>query len=246
MIDTPLDDSEIETILRDDSFKKPVFFQNTTFLFDKFAAFIKNNAHIIRINNQLHIYKDGIYVPGYNNIESEMIRHIPTLNAAKRTEVLKYLEIMIQENTRSEDANLIAFENGLLDIVDDSFIPFTPEHIITNKVRWRYNPEAYSEIADEVLNRIACDDTQIRALLEEAIGYCFYRRNELGKCFILIGDKSNGKSTFLSMVQTLLGEARSWLTGKDLKEFKWSVQDYIKHGEENAISGQWMKELENA
>lgn len=216
VIDVPLDEGEIETILRDDSFKKPAFFQNTTFLFDKFAAFIKNNSHIIRINNQLHIYKDGIYVSGYQNIESEMIRQIPTLNAAKRMEVLKYLEIMIQENTKSEDANLIAFENGLLDIVDDTFTPFTPEHIITNKVHWRYNPEAYSEIADQVLNRIACNDPQIRALLEEAIGYCFYRRNELGKCFILIGDKSNGKSTFLSMVQTLLGEEN--IASLDLKE----------------------------
>lgn len=216
VIEVPLEEGEIETILRDDSFKKPAFFQNTTFLFDKFAAFIKNNSHIIRINNQLHIYKDGIYVPGYQNIESEMIRQIPTLNAAKRTEVLKYLEIMIQENTKSEDANLIAFENGLLDIVDDTFTPFTPEHIITNKVHWRYNPEAYSEIADGVLNRIACNDPQIRSLLEEAIGYCFYRRNELGKCFILIGDKSNGKSTFLSMVQNLLGEEN--IASLDLKE----------------------------
>lgn len=216
VLEVPLDEKEIETILRDDSFKKPAFFQGSTFLFDKFAAFIKNDAHIIRINNQLHIYKDGIYVPGYQSIESEMIRHIPILNAAKRTEVLKYLEIMIQENTKSEDANLIAFENGLLDIVDDTFIPFTPEHIITNKVRWRYNPDAYSEIADEVLNRIACNDPQIRALLEEAIGYCFYRRNELGKCFILIGDKSNGKSTFLSMIQTLLGDEN--IASLDLKE----------------------------
>src|SRR5690606_10564240 len=45
-----------------------------------------------------------------------------------------------------------------------------------------------------------------RALLEEAIGYCFYRRNELGKAFILIGDRANGKSTFLDMVKTMLGE----------------------------------------
>lgn len=83
---------------------------------------------------------------------------------------------------------------------------FTPEHIITNKIRWDYNPEAYSELADKTLDKIACGDPAIRALLEEAIGYCFYRRNELGKAFILTGDKSNGKSTFLSMVQTLLGK----------------------------------------
>lgn len=43
-----------------------------------------------------------------------------------------------------------------------------------------------------------------------------------------------------------MGEARQWLTGKDLKEFKWEVQDYIKYGQDNAASGQWVKQLENA
>ena len=71
-------------------------------------------------------------------------------------------------------------------------------------------------MADKTLNKIACDDPAIRALLEEAIGYCFYRRNELGKAFILTGDKSNGKSTFLSMVQTLLGDEN--IASLDLKE----------------------------
>ena len=43
-----------------------------------------------------------------------------------------------------------------------------------------------------------------------------------------------------------MAEARQWLTGKDLKEFKWDVSDYIKAGKENAVNQQWMKELENA
>lgn len=216
VLKVPLSDDEIETVLRDDAFKKPVFFMGSTFLFDKFATFLKNNNHIIKINNQLHIYKNGIYISGLAEIEAEMIQHIPGLNRAKRTEVLAYLDILIRENSKAEDANLIAFENGLYNIVDDSFVEFTPEHIITNKIRWKYNPEAYSELADKTLNKIACNNPQIRALLEEAIGYCFYRRNELGKAFILTGDKSNGKSTFLSMVQCLLGDEN--ISSLDLKE----------------------------
>ena len=216
VLKVPLSDDEIETVLRDDAFKKPVFFMGSTFLFDKFATFLKNNNHIIKINNQLHIYKNGIYISGMAEIEAEMIQHIPGLNRAKRTEVLAYLDILIRENSKAEDANLIAFENGLYNIVDDSFVEFTPEHIITNKIRWKYNPEAYSELADKTLNKIACNDPQIRALLEEAIGYCFYRRNELGKAFILTGDKSNGKSTFLSMAQCLLGDEN--ISSLDLKE----------------------------
>lgn len=216
VLKVPLSDDEIETVLRDDSFKKPVFFMGSTFLFDKFATFLKNNNHIIKINNQLHIYKNGIYISGLAEIEAEMIQHIPSLNRAKRTEVLSYLDILIRESTKAEDANLIAFENGLYNIVDDSFVEFTPEHIITNKIKWEYNPNAYSELADRTLNKIACGDLQIRELLEEAIGYCFYRRNELGKAFILTGDKSNGKSTFLSMVQCLLGDEN--ISSLDLKE----------------------------
>jgi len=43
-----------------------------------------------------------------------------------------------------------------------------------------------------------------------------------------------------------LQEARKILRADELKEFKWSVKEYIKHGEENNISGQWAKQLENA
>jgi SPP1 gp7 family putative phage head morphogenesis protein len=43
-----------------------------------------------------------------------------------------------------------------------------------------------------------------------------------------------------------LAEARKWLTGKDLSEFKWDVDEYIKYGKENALNGQWVKQLENA
>lgn len=43
-----------------------------------------------------------------------------------------------------------------------------------------------------------------------------------------------------------MAEARKWLTGADLDEFKWDVQDYIKYGEENAVNHQWIKQLENA
>lgn len=212
----PLSEQELETILRDDAFKKPIFFNGSAFLFDKFATFLKNNNHIIRINNQLHIYKDGIYVPGKAAIEAVMIQHIPTLNRAKRTEVFEYLNISIQDNISSNDSDWIAFENGVYNIFDNTFSEFSPEHIITNKIRWNYNPGAYSKAADEMLNRVSCDDPQIRLLLEEMIGYCFYRRNELRKAFILTGDGSNGKSTFLAVIQSLLGEEN--IASLDLKE----------------------------
>ena len=206
VLNDPLDEREIETILRDDAFKKPIFFKGTTFLFDKFAVFLKNNHHIIKINNQLHLYKDGIYISGQDEIESMMIYHIPQLNRAKRKEVFDYLELLIRENTSVENANYIAFRNGVYNIENDELLPFSPDFIITNKIEWDYNPNAYNELADHTLDKISCNDESIRSLLEECIGYTFYRRSEIGKFFMLTGDGSNGKSTYIDLFKTILGE----------------------------------------
>lgn len=211
----PLGDEELETILRDEAFQKPVFFLGSTFLFDRFAEYLKNNAHVIKVNGQLHVYQDGIYVNGYKPIEAVMIRVIPNLRKTQRREVLEYMELIVDERTLA-DARYIAFNNGILDIVTGEMQGFSTELVITNKIPWDYVPEAYSELADKTLTKLSCGDAVIRALLEECIGYCFYRRNELGKAFILTGDKSNGKSTFLDCIKVILGEAN--ISALDLKE----------------------------
>ncbi|MCP3283000.1 polymorphic toxin type 50 domain-containing protein [Clostridioides difficile] len=41
-------------------------------------------------------------------------------------------------------------------------------------------------------------------------------------------------------------EAKKLLNKRELEEFKWSVEEYIKYGKENTINQKWMKELENA
>lgn len=41
-------------------------------------------------------------------------------------------------------------------------------------------------------------------------------------------------------------DARKMLTGREIEELRWDVSEYIAHGEENAVSGAWIKQLENA
>lgn len=228
----PLGKNELDTIMRDESFAKPIFFggkEGKTFQFDKFANFIRANSHIVKINGQLHIYDNGIYVDSRDKIEAEMIRHIPNLNRAKRTEVLDYLNILIKDSVESSPANYIAFKNGVYDVFKDKLLPFSEKLIITNKINFNYNPAATSELIDSTLDKLSCGDGEIRSLLEEAIGYCFYRRNELGKSFMLVGNgsrdtgASNGKSTFLDMVKTLLGEDN--ITSLDLSELSQKFQN---------------------
>jgi putative DNA primase/helicase len=219
----PLSESEMQTICRDEAFQKPIFKEGKTFLHDKFALYLKNTNYIKRINGQLHIYKDGTYISGYRELEAAMIRIMPESKDAQRREVLKYLEIICGDDTKQADANLIAFANGVYNLTTRELQEFSPEIVVTNQIPWDYNPDAYAEICDHTLNKIACNDADIRALLEEMIGYCFYRKNELSKAFICTGTKSNGKSTFLEMIQNVLGQGNYSALGLDELDEKFST-----------------------
>ena len=210
-----LDDGELDVILRDESFEKPIFFNGKQFMHDAFANWMINQHHIKRINGQLHIYKDGIYAVGHRNIEFIMLKAYPQMKKAQRKEVLDYIEVLCTDNEHTADANLIAFKNGIYDITNDTLRGFSPDVVITNQIPWNYNPNAESEIANNTLNKMACQDTEIRQLLDECIGYCFYRRNELSVSMFLTGEKSNGKSTFLQMVQDVLGVQNTSNLGLD-------------------------------
>lgn len=211
----PLSNQELETLSRDEAFQKESFFSGNKFLFDKFAQFLKSEHHIVKIDNQLHVYADGIYKGGHKAIESKMIKHIPQLSKAKRAEVISYLELLCN-NAEMSGAEYIAFRNGVYNINTGELLPFSPDIVILNKIDWNYNPDAYSADIEKMFDKLACGDQTVRALLCEAVGYCFYRRNELRKAFILTGEKQNGKSTYLKLINFLLG--RDNVTSLDLAE----------------------------
>lgn len=217
VLKAPLDDRELETILRDEAFQKQSFFKGRSFQHDRFAEYLKRDSHIIKINGRLHIYQDGIYTPSWEAIERAMITLIPALKDAQRKETLKQLNL-ICDSKKPAPPELIAFSNGLFNIRDGSFTEFTPETVITNKIPWPYNPAAYSELLDHTLDKIACGKREIRELLEEMIGSCFYRSNTIGGSgsFILTGEGANGKSTLLDALKYLMGDRN--IASLDLKE----------------------------
>lgn len=204
----PLSDDELEVILRDEAFKKSVFFPKNKFSHDRFAEHIRTQHHIKKINGQLHVYEDGVYIPDYGAIERAMLSEIRSLTSNQRNEVLKYLNVVCIEEGQTADLNLIAFKNGVYNLNTDMLEQFSPHHTITNKIPWNYNPDAKSDLVDSVLDKLSCGDAGIRYSLEEVAGACLYRSANIGggMAAILIGDKHNGKSTYIHMVESMLGK----------------------------------------
>lgn len=210
IFDEPVSQDELSTILRDETFEKmstETFFERGKFLHNIFGDYLISKYHVVIIDKQLYAFNGEIYehTDENDNIANIMIDEIAFLKDSMRTEVIKYLRVRAKK-CQMADERYIAFKNGVYDILTEELLPFSPDVYVTVQIPWNYNPSAYSKIADKVLNDFSVRDESVRQLLEECIGYCFYRRNELGSSFFLVGDKSNGKSTFLKMIKNMLGK----------------------------------------
>lgn len=205
ILSEPLDKSEIETILRDESFLKETFYIKGKLQYQPLAEYLRDNEKIIKINDELHIYEDGYYKQDDLAIERTMLKYMTNSSNGQRQEIIKYLEL-ICENKKMSSPRYVVLKNGVLDLRSMDLLPHDEKYIIKNKIDWEYNPEAYDETMDNTLDKICVHDKKLRMLVEEMIGYTFLRRNELGKCFILTGGGSNGKSTLFEVMNLLIGE----------------------------------------
>lgn len=201
----PLTDNEVDVITRDKAFLKESFYIKNKLQYEKLAKFLITEEHIVKINEQLHIYKDGYYSNNLIDIEKSMLKYIQNSTKTPRGEIIRYLELLCN-NKQISNTKYLVFNNGVFNLETKELLDYSPEYIIKNKIPHNYNSSAYHELLDKTLDKIACNDKRLRATIEEMIGYTLLRRNELGKSFILTGNGSNGKSTLLDLIMELLGE----------------------------------------
>lgn len=227
ILQEPLDEKEIETILRDEAFMKECFYVKNKLQYEKLAIYLRDNEKIIKINDELHMYKDNYYCDDTKEIEKTMLKYIKNSTNTNRTEVLRYLDLLCKD-VRMSNPKYIALENGIYDLESKKLLEFNSSYIIKNKIPWSYNPNVYSDVMDQTLNKICCNDRELRLLVEEMMGYTLFRRNELGKAFILTGQGANGKSTLLEVLEELLGEEN--ISSVSLEELNHRFKTYQLEG----------------
>lgn len=215
IMEEPVSNNELNIILRDDAFMKESFFIKGVFHHDKFGDFLINEHHICKIANVLHIYQHGVYSDREEDIERMMVKHISSLTRARRQETLAYIQLNAKEKNFAP-TKYVPVKNGVFNLETWELQDFSPEIITRNKVPVAYVSNAYFEVTDKTLSKLAINDKKIRAILEEILGYILFRRNEFAATFILTGDGSNGKSSYLKIIRKLVGPENT--ASLDLRE----------------------------
>lgn len=85
------------------------------------------------------------------------------------------------------------------------------------------------------------------ALLDQGYAYMQNLDNQFDRALAgLENDIAAWYQRFADNNAITYSDARKWLTADELKEFHWTVEEYIKRAQESALDGRWIKQLENA
>lgn len=219
VFEEPLSESELETILRDESFKddeelletvalNECFDEDGKFKHNKFAELLVEQMKIVTVNEQCYVYKDGYYQRAEREIDKEMIRLYPRSRRSQRTEVLDYIKILttIKASDIPLQEYIINLKNGRLDVRTNKLLEFDPEVIDFARIPVTYDPDAYCADLDKMLNKVFKHDREVIDLFEEMVGYILIKNARFRKGFLLYGSGSNGKSTVLNLLKKFIGE----------------------------------------
>ena len=145
-----------------------------------------------------------IYEIGWKAVSREIIKIRKNATRTNQKEVQHYLTVMAEQKKQSDPA-LIAFSNGVLDIRTMELRDYAEDDVIPNIIPHDWKEDAECQVVDDTLLKMACCESDILESLMEVIGVCMYRSSEFTQSAILLGEGSNGKSTYIRMIQALLG-----------------------------------------
>ena len=151
------------------------------------------------------IRNGDVFSVGWNAVDAEIIKRVKDATRANQNEVHHYLTVLA-DRKRQSPPNLIAFENGVLDINTMELRGWEPDDVIPNIIPHKWNPDAECDAVDHILFKMSAGDVDIYQNLMEVMGCCLYRSAEFGQSAILLGGGSNGKSTYIQMLLAMLGE----------------------------------------
>ena len=215
----PLSDGEIQTILRDESFKdeeelaetvaiNECFDEDGGFKHNKFAELLVERMNIVTVNEQCYVYRDGYYQRVEREIDQATIKLYARSRRSQRAEVLDYIKILTTKrmNEIPVQEYIINLKNGRLDVRTGELLPFSPEFIDFARIPVVYDPDAYCADLDKMLNKVFKHDRQVIDLFEEMVGYILIKNARFRKGFLFYGSGSNGKSTILNLLKKFIGD----------------------------------------
>ncbi len=176
------------------------------FITDKIAVLWDSTKKDFLIWNSL----TGLYDENCKHLVEKLVYRInPKFNKYDMNEIISKIKLgtaISKEDYYSFDYKVL-FNNGVYDIKTKELIPYSPEIIIFEKLKFDYDPASEPPEIFNFLNQ-ALPDKKDQQLLFEYVGYLFHPDNIFQVGLLIYGETRSGKSTVAKIVEKLFLESQ--------------------------------------
>ena len=126
-------------------------------------------------------------------------------NRNRVAEVIAHIQrsTYVDRSVFDRNINLIAVENGVLNLETGELLPFSPDYYLTVKIPVKYDPEADCPRIKQFFREVLHEE-DIPVMIE-LFGFCLYRRYFIHKAIMFVGSGRNGKTTMINLLRRFLG-----------------------------------------
>lgn len=206
---------------------------------------ILENVPMYRRGHVLYVYdeKQNVYeTPDLEDIKKLFFKYAIEDEDKKSSKAKSFLETLMLEcerdNYNYDSKNYINCINGVIDINDDKLVNHDSRYKLDIQFKGRYMPleEYESKFKESKFKALLEDilDSESIITLQESWGMMISPHSEeVQKCFIYLGEGSNGKSTLFSIQEALVGD-KDKICGIGLGQF--GEQFHMSMGEGKVVN----------
>jgi putative DNA primase/helicase len=100
--------------------------------------------------------------------------------------------------------HLINMKNGIFNVRTCSLTPHSPDYYFINQIPINYNPKAKCKKFLKFIGEVVYPEHI--PVVQEMLGFLFYRKYFLHVAFLLVGGGRNGKGVLVNVIEALLGK----------------------------------------
>ncbi|KUJ94011.1 MAG: Phage/plasmid primase, P4 family [Archaeoglobus fulgidus] len=187
------------------------FDEKGKFIAKRLADKIMSQVKFVTLTDTSEVWyydaKKGIWRPNGEVIIEKLCEEYlgEEANRYRVNEVIGHIQrsTYVDRSIFDRNINLIAVENGVLNLQTGELLPFSPDYYLTVKIPVKYNPEADCPKIKQFLKEILHEEDI--PVIFELFGFCLYRRYFIHKAFMFVGSGRNGKSTLINLLKAFLG-----------------------------------------
>lgn len=218
-----------EKLLLKQEIKTLIYDKKNMEAMQKIADYITYNNTIKTIrddkNEEMYIYKEGIYLPNAKTYIKEFSEEIlgtqytkqKANNIIEKIIAITYIDYDEFFNQQNKNKYLIPVLNGIVDLESEELLPFSSDYYFFNKLKTPYIPGIKPDKILKFISEITKNDDDIK-IIQELFGFCLVKDYTYEKAFMFYGANGrNGKSKLLNILKYFIGEEN--ISGIDLQEF---------------------------